>query len=240
MGLVYIIEDESIMADCIALAVRGAVATNPDGTESVPEVEIFHDAVTAIDAIDKTLPDLILLDVLLSGPDGFTFLNELVSYHDTAQIPVALITSLNLAVDRLEAYGVFRVLNKGTMTPLDIQAAVRDGFALRASLQNSEPLPELIPDQPIAAQIAELDLSPEALAVIHGDPSTVMDSVFGMPPTDEVADTEPIDISAPGDLENPAEPLDFIDLGDDNEPDFDDSADIQDITAELLGESDDN
>lgn len=267
MSLVYIIEDDQIMADCIALSVNGATETLPDGTESAaPDVLVFNDAVSAMNAIDETLPDVILLDIMLSGPDGFTFLNELISYHDTARIPVALITSLNLDHRNLEHYGVFRILNKGTMTPADIQAAVLDGIALKASreaLTDSRP-PELVPDQPLAAQIeqfspqtiadlknaletvplsevsaiaegeteftgvvppeaeaevetAEDELSPEALAIINGDVSTVMDTAFGMPPTNVEVNTEPVVLSDTEALENPAEPIDYLEIPNDGD-----------------------
>lgn len=245
MSLVYIIEDDQIMADCLALAVGGVTETAPDGTTSVPDVMIFNDAISAIDSIDEALPDVILLDVMLSGPDGFTFLNELVSYHDTAQIPVALITSLDLENRNFEHYSVFRILNKRTMTPADVQAATYDGISLSRARRAPEAavLPELVPDQPIVEQIeqfspqtvenldaaiqAELvpeaaapevaDLSPEALAVIHGDVSTAMDAVLGMPPTNIDADTEPTTLSEPGALEDPAEPIDYLETSQDGD-----------------------
>lgn len=241
MSLVYIIEDDRIMADCLALAVGGATEFGPDGVEVSPEVMLFDDAVSAINAIDEHLPDVILLDVMLSGPDGFTFLNELISYHDTARIPVALITSLNLENRNFEHYGVFQVLNKGTMTPADIQEAVYAGLAIARANQAAEAnaLPELVPDQPIAEQIEQFTpqmaqnlenaieaetmsvedgLSPEALAIIHGDVSTVMDATLGMPPTNIEADTEPVTLSNPDDLENPAEPIDYLEIPHDDNP----------------------
>ena len=70
--------------------------------------------------LDDALPDLIFLDILLSGPDGFTFLNELISYHDTAKIPVVIISSLDLKDRDLSVYGVVGVLNKDTMRPEEI------------------------------------------------------------------------------------------------------------------------
>ncbi len=247
MSLVYIIEDDQIMADCIALSVRGATETLADGSESdPPEVLIFNDAVSAISSIDEELPDVILLDIMLSGPDGFTFLNELISYHDTSRIPVALITSLNFEKRNLEHYGVFRILNKGTMTPSDIQEVVLEGIALTEANRNADmsALPELIPDQPLAAQIeqfspqtvtnlenametiiptdsdllpSEDDLSPEALAIINGDASTMMDAALGMPPTNIDANIEPIALSEPGALENPAEPIDYLEIPQDGD-----------------------
>ena len=40
---------------------------------------------------------MIFLDILLTGPDGFTFLNELISYSDTAKIPIVIVSSLDFS-----------------------------------------------------------------------------------------------------------------------------------------------
>lgn len=149
MSKIFLIEDDPVMAECIARAAQLPPKTvpplppktvspnrfpeNPKPSESQPkpktpephhEVKIFPDAISAISALENPLPDLILLDVLLSGPDGFAFLNELSSYQDTAKIPVILITSLDLTGRDLEHYGVVKILNKGTMTPQTIQTAI--------------------------------------------------------------------------------------------------------------------
>ena len=121
MSLVYIIEDDMTMAECIALSVRAA--------SNSPAAQVFHNAIEAMQGISQQLPDAILLDVLLDGPDGFTFLNELISYQDTARIPVVLISSLDFSNRDLSHYGVVQVLQKSTMTPEDIQLAVINALA---------------------------------------------------------------------------------------------------------------
>ena len=129
---VFIIEDDALMAECLARAVAHAFSSRSTSSRQtstprqvVPVIKTFPDAVSVTAALADSLPNLILLDVLLNGPDGFTFLNEIISYSDTAQIPVILVTSLNLADRNLEHYGVRAILNKDTMTPADIQEAVR-------------------------------------------------------------------------------------------------------------------
>ncbi len=143
MPLIYIIEDEPVMADCLALAVRQFTLPEPKvaaknraglpdsqaDTEVFPEVEIFYDALAPMAELSNRLPDAILLDVMLTGPDGFTFLNELLSYEDTARIPVVLISSLDLSGRNLEHYGVVQYLDKATMTPEDINVALRKALS---------------------------------------------------------------------------------------------------------------
>ncbi len=125
MSLIYIIEDEPIMADCIASAIMG-VAEEP------VEIAVFNDSVSAMAAVNEKLPDVILLDVMLTGPDGFAFLNEMISYPDTAKIPVVLISSLDLSKRNLEHYGVKQVLDKAKMTPEDIYAAIKTALSAPA------------------------------------------------------------------------------------------------------------
>lgn len=185
MSLVFIIEDEPIMAECMALAATGAtsyphdrhatvmsagsavstdvtdaVVNNPPSTtptkvsadpqEDRLRTRIFNDALSAMAGIREELPDVILLDILLTGPDGFTFLNELASYSDTMRIPVALVTNLDLSKHNLEHYGIYQILNKTTMTPEDIRAAVIKGIELSAARPQALE-PQVTPLDPQAA-----------------------------------------------------------------------------------------
>lgn len=113
--MILVIDDDEIMAECIARA-----------CEEFGKVRTFSSGITAMAVLDEAeLPQLIFLDVLLDGPDGFTFLNEMASYADTAKIPVVIVTSLNLQNQDLSAYGVVGILQKDTMRPEEIKSYVR-------------------------------------------------------------------------------------------------------------------
>lgn len=81
----------------------------------------------AIEAVDTHPPDVIILDVLLTGQNAFTLLHELRSHVDLASIPVILCTNSadTLANEDLALYGVRLVLDKATMQPTDLIAAVK-------------------------------------------------------------------------------------------------------------------
>lgn len=87
---------------------------------------VFH-AIAAIQSIDDKIPDVMILDVLLTGSTAFALLNELQSYSDTNVIPIILCTSMasDLSLDDLKDYGVRRIIDKTTMKPDDLIAAVR-------------------------------------------------------------------------------------------------------------------
>ncbi len=108
--MIYVVDDDVVMAKCIARACGER------------EVKVFGNAIEVMEAIsDGELPELMFLDVLLVGPDGFTLLNEMVSYTDTAQIPVVLVTSLDMGGRDLSRYGVVGVLEKEIMKPEDVR-----------------------------------------------------------------------------------------------------------------------
>ena len=110
--MIFVIDDDEVMAECIAKAID-------------QEVRIFTNAINAMNEIvEDKIPDMIFLDILLDGPDGFTFLNELVSYTDTAKIPVVVVSSLDFTNRDLSTYGVVGVLNKDSMKPGDIKGYV--------------------------------------------------------------------------------------------------------------------
>ena len=112
--MIYILEDDAIMAECIAKACR-------------PEkVKVFADVISAVNALNEELPKLIFLDILLTGPDGFTFLNEIASYSDTNKIPVVIVSSVDFKNRDLKSYGVVKILNKSNFTPADIKACVKE------------------------------------------------------------------------------------------------------------------
>jgi len=88
---------------------------------------ITSHALAAIQAIDDNCPDVIILDVLLTGSTAFALLHELQSYGDTGDIPIILCTNLasELSIDDLKHYGVKKILDKTTMLPSDMIAAIK-------------------------------------------------------------------------------------------------------------------
>ena len=58
-------------------------------------VRVASDGKTAINIAEKHLPDLILLDILMPGMDGYQVFTELQKMDNTAHIPVIFITGLN-------------------------------------------------------------------------------------------------------------------------------------------------
>lgn len=119
MTKVLIVEDDKWLAEAEALALKTAGF----------ETDITFNALDALAYIDEssTLPDVIILDILLTGSTAFALLNELRSYEDTNATPIILCTNLaeQFSLDSLKQYGVHRIIDKSTMQPSDLVASVR-------------------------------------------------------------------------------------------------------------------
>lgn len=120
---IFIIDDDLEFANVVGDLILKGVQCSRKPRDEI-EIRHFTNALEAINATASEVPDLILLDILLDGPDGFTFLNEMQSYEDLAKVPIILMTSLNMAGKDLSRYGVVGVLNKSEMTPEQMNSLI--------------------------------------------------------------------------------------------------------------------
>lgn len=111
---VLVVDDDAIFARLIAKNLHKY------------EVKIVGDGFSAIDEIDKFKPDALVLDILMPGANGLNLLNELVSYDDTAEIPIIICSSISsvLNPDQLKALNIVKILDKTIMDSRDILSAV--------------------------------------------------------------------------------------------------------------------
>src|SRR5688500_16157873 len=66
------------------------------------EVEIVHDGLAALQAIDVRPPDLVVLDVIMPGLDGFELCRRLKQNQATRLLPVVLVTGHDDRGKRIE------------------------------------------------------------------------------------------------------------------------------------------
>lgn len=91
------------------------------------DVLATDDAVNAHDLIKKEQPDLVLLDVMMPGKDGFQLCEELKADRETAHIPVVMVTALDTTEERIKG------LEAGAD---DFVSKPFDDYALIARLRN--------------------------------------------------------------------------------------------------------
>ncbi|MFA7286402.1 MAG: response regulator [Patescibacteria group bacterium] len=114
---ILIVEDDQFLRDLLErkLKAEGFI------------VETAIEGEAALAVAEKTMPDLILLDIILPGIDGFTILERLKQSPAMAGIPVILLTNLGQRddVDKGLKLGAVGYLVKAHFTPGDIVEKVR-------------------------------------------------------------------------------------------------------------------
>lgn len=112
--MIFVVEDDRGWESYYRRILKGA------------ELAFFHDGVAAIAEMDlDNPPSLVILDVLLTGPTGFAVLNEMRSYPELMDVPVAIVSSVPIRVDLSEKYGVVAILDKGSMQPANLKELAR-------------------------------------------------------------------------------------------------------------------
>ena len=92
MAQIYCVEDDESIRELIVYAL------NTSGYEGSG----FESGEDFFFQLDKSLPDLILLDIMLPGDDGLTILNKLKKNHSTKDIPIIMLTAKTSEYDRVK------------------------------------------------------------------------------------------------------------------------------------------
>ena len=89
-GRILLIEDEGNILEAIGFILSRAGW----------EVQGHGNGATALEAVGRVAPDLIVLDVMLPGRSGLEILRDLRGRPDTADLPVLMLTAKGQARDR--------------------------------------------------------------------------------------------------------------------------------------------
>jgi len=92
------------------------------------DVRAAIDAASASDLIREKRPEIILLDLILPGMDGFAFLDQLKKNQSTQSIPVIILSNLGQKedIERAMSLGAIDYMIKANFTPGEIVQKVRN------------------------------------------------------------------------------------------------------------------
>ena len=88
MSLIAIVEDEPSISEVVSLYLKRAGY----------QVQLFADGLAAQEAFSRQIPDLVILDVMLPGMDGFALTRSL---RNHSEVPIILLTSRREESDRI-------------------------------------------------------------------------------------------------------------------------------------------
>ncbi len=92
MALIYVVEDDRNIQEIETFALSNVGY----------QVEGFDCAATFYKAVEKTVPDLILLDIMLPDEDGLTILKNLRLRQDTSTVPIIMVTAKTTEIDKVK------------------------------------------------------------------------------------------------------------------------------------------
>ncbi len=150
MTHIVIVEDEPSISDVVSLYLKRAGF----------EVTTFSDGLAAFEHFSNNLPDLVILDVMLPGMDGFTLIR---SIRDRADVPVILLTSRREESDRIA--GLELGADDYVVKPFSPQELVS---RVRAVLRRTQAKSDSSPQGSI--QVGDLNINPQTREVsINGN-----------------------------------------------------------------------
>ena len=88
MSLIAVVEDEPSISEVVSLYLKRAGY----------QVQFYADGLAAQEAFSHQIPDLVILDVMLPGMDGFALMRSL---RNHSEVPIILVTSRREESDRI-------------------------------------------------------------------------------------------------------------------------------------------
>ncbi|MBK7702277.1 MAG: response regulator [bacterium] len=118
------------------------------------QVELAQDGPQALACLQRELPDLVLLDVMMPGLDGFDVLRELRARFRTHHLPVIMLTAKGETPHRVRglAQGANDYLSK-PFVPDELVLRVRNLLQLSRSQRDANPLTGLPGNRAIAREL---------------------------------------------------------------------------------------
>jgi DNA-binding response OmpR family regulator len=120
MQKIFVVEDDRFLRDLIAEELKRegfSVSLAVDGEE-------------AVEKIPKEMPDLVLLDLILPGIDGYEVLKQIKENPTSTKIPVVILSNLGQKdnLDKGINLGAVDYLIKANFTPREIIAKIKKYF----------------------------------------------------------------------------------------------------------------
>jgi DNA-binding response OmpR family regulator len=116
-GRVLVVDDDELICDLVSetLIFEGY------------EVETAYSGEQALRTIEESRPDLILLDIMMSGIDGFEVCRRVLDNEATRRIPIIFLTAKGQFEDELRGYekGAFDYITK-PFHPLSLAPTIRE------------------------------------------------------------------------------------------------------------------
>ncbi|MBC35916.1 MAG: hypothetical protein CL663_07755 [Bacteroidetes bacterium] len=109
------------------------------------EVDVAPGGKEALDYMSKTIPDGIILDLMMPDIDGFEVLNSIRNKDKTRGIPVLVLTAKDLSpsdIKKLKSNNVQQLVQKGDINILGLVSKVRNMFIKKTNISSTIEIPK--------------------------------------------------------------------------------------------------
>ena len=116
---------------CGKLLVRMLAAPpHSDETSRAPEITVAADGIVGLAAMRAARPDLVLLDVVLPGLDGWQVLAQKQQDPELRDIPVLMVTAQDRAEQQMRSEAMLATAERGLSLPQLLQATLGNSAVL--------------------------------------------------------------------------------------------------------------
>jgi len=156
---------------------------------------VAHDGGQALEIIAKTIPDAMILDLMMPGIDGFEVLKTLREAEPTAYIPVLILTAKHITKEELKFLkrnNIHELIQKGDVNRIDLQNAVASMvFPEPVETLKIEPVLPIITGKPVVLVVED---NPDNLLTVK---AVLADDYIVIEATDGVSGIEMAKIHRP-------------------------------------------
>ncbi|MFA7229950.1 MAG: response regulator [Victivallaceae bacterium] len=141
---------------------------------------IAHDGTEALKIIEKTIPDAMILDLMMPEVDGFEVLKTLREADKTAHIPVLILTAKHITKDELKFLkrnNIHQLIQKGDINRNELLNTISD----MVFPQREKPLfiPQVIEGKPVVLVVEDNPDNMTTVKALLGENYTIVEAVDG-------------------------------------------------------------
>ena len=138
------------------------------------DVDVALNGQEALEYVEQTIPDGIILDLMMPEVDGFEVLEKIRSNKISARIPVLILTAKDLTQEdlkRLSANNIQQLIQKGDVDREGLLSKIRSMFRTEPGVDDVTPI-----DKPQArkAEIRDRKRQPATILVVEDNPDNMM------------------------------------------------------------------
>jgi len=163
-----------------------------------------RDGQQALSMISQTIPDAMILDLMMPGVDGFEVLKSLREVEETAHVPVLILTAKHITKEDLRVLkrnNVHQLIQKGDVNRNELLNAVASMVSTEQPDKPELPLQQII-GKPVVLVVEDNADNMITVKAIMANHFTVVEAIDGVEAVEVAKTTHPnlilMDISLPG------------------------------------------